>query len=205
MDRHPQVRAEHVDTRLPLLRPIIGQAPHRVHAGESDGRLVVTELGRRLLVTLGQGIGLDPPGDARGGLAVDAHRLLGRLRRAVGRCRAERRRLRRSSGLFDGLPRRSPQDHHRDDHADDDDQGSDDRRDRSPCAEIHVSSLAGPAGEPPPDGRLVGCRFPTYTWESRTVPRKLPGYSDKKLGTARPPTARSSREAVPVTKPCPLS
>ena len=44
MGRHPEVRAQHVHTRLPLLRPIVGQARHRVHAGEDDGRLVMTEL-----------------------------------------------------------------------------------------------------------------------------------------------------------------
>ena len=29
-----------------------------------------------------------------------------------------------------------------------------------------------------------GCRFPTYTWETRTVPRKLLRYSDRKRGKA---------------------
>jgi hypothetical protein len=44
--RHPQVGAEHVDTGLPVLFPVIRQASHRVHAGESHCGLPVAELGR---------------------------------------------------------------------------------------------------------------------------------------------------------------
>ncbi len=45
--------------------------------------------------------------------------------------------------------------------------------------------------------RLAACRFPTYTWETRTVPRKFPGYSARKVGTG----AASGVDGVDRTAP----
>ena len=43
--RHAQVGAQHVNTHLPVILPVISQARHRIHPGHPDGRwLLATQL-----------------------------------------------------------------------------------------------------------------------------------------------------------------
>src|SRR5690349_13487116 len=50
--RHSQIGAEDVDAGLALFLPVVGQPGHRIYAGKAYTRLAVSELFRRVLISL---------------------------------------------------------------------------------------------------------------------------------------------------------
>ena len=63
----------------PIRLPVIGQTCHRMHTGEPYHCLVMTELGRRVLIALRESISLRPLSDAERCLSIHLDRLLGCL------------------------------------------------------------------------------------------------------------------------------
>jgi hypothetical protein len=83
---HPKIGTQDVDAALTLLRPVVRQTCHGVHASETHSRLLVSKLYRSILVPLGQSVSLGPLGYACRSLSVDTDGLLGCMRRPLGRC-----------------------------------------------------------------------------------------------------------------------